>query len=278
MEASWCPGKVGWHNGGPFVHVRASRTTGHGSILPAAPRPEDAMRSSVDPRWGIAIAIVMAFAGAGCTQVRHYYRVVMKPVSDGLSRELYAFSIDQNRKPFPWPEAVALDSVVCDRLEQAYGIRPDMQHPYRAGRRFAVIPRDFDNTGFYRVVKSPLGSTGVYLERFGGPEHPSEFLVRPIDAADSLQALTQTWFAAELEDHAGWPGLRSYLDGELRTQLRDLASHGLVFEDDPELVSLILQEIEDPELVALVSLGGGGWDEVADIFPAVFDTLRTTVA
>src|SRR5262245_26652240 len=185
------------------------------------------MRSSVDPRWGIAIALVLGFAGTGCND---YYRVTMRPVGDGIERELYLASFDSDHKP----KAVRLRPDDFDRLTRIYGVRPDSSAPYRAKARFAAIPEDFDNRGFYRLVQTPLGSAGFYLERFGGPSHVSAILARPIEAADSLHRLTRTWFGAELARHRGWPALRSYLDTELRTVLRDYSS--AAFEDRKSVV------------------------------------------
>ena len=216
------------------------------------------MRSSVRFRWSPALALCLVLIGTSCLSTT--YEIEMAPADLGLERTLYA-EFDSTKD---WPRP---GSKVGDRLERVYGVRPDST-PYEATGRFADIPEDLGNWGIYRAYRSPLGSSMVYLERFGGDAHPSATVTNALEAADSLYGLLHLWFEAELGRHTRWPAASAYLDRELRPLLRDFAIGAYLKLESDHLMTAVASIIEHPELLVLLVMASD--EEEEEAMPPVF--------
>jgi hypothetical protein len=224
------------------------------------------MRSSMHSGRVAALLLPMAIAlaGAGCNEHGTFYVVEMTPVGDGLERRLSICAHDSTHQAI----AAHVDGDQADRLERAYRVRPDTMTRYTVRGRFDDIPEDIGNWGAYRMIRTGLGSSAVYVERFRGDPHTSRILNRPLAAADSAYGLLHTWLAFELDRQPQWPALETELEREVRPWLRDVYSAlyiSNVLPGSDVRGPIMVQMYEHPDLVRLSLVG-----EDEDYLPAFF--------
>jgi hypothetical protein len=222
------------------------------------------MHSSVRFHWNPALALGLVLVGTSCTWTQSYYRVDLSPVDVGLERTLSIVQlVSDDEDPEPRVEVQPLDewkqpdwTEVADRLERVYRVRPDSLTPYSAKGRFADIPEDLGNWGFYRAYRTPLGWSGLYVERFGGDPHVSATVAHALEVGDSLYDLAHLWLEAELGRQPGWPAARAYLDRELRPLLRNYTAAPYLREAIPSesWVYVLAEDIEHPEVFPFLRL------------------------
>lgn len=168
-----------------------------------------------------AVALVAVLTCTSC--IRNFYVLELQPTRDGLQRRL---TVEGRITPDSVARSIqpSLEKAESSRLGRAYGTHAirEAGRPYVFQRVFRLdLPDDIGCKGSCRRTTSLLGETRIYFERFRGDPDPAGTLVAQLGAMDSLCDLLIGWTGAELGREPRYPALRSFLDGRLRSGLRN---------------------------------------------------------
>ena len=168
----------------------------------------------------LGCGIVLGLVLAGCK--RDSYEVEIRPEGEAFQRQLTCWHVnDEGRSP----EIEPLDSEQLARLSHLYPKREspsDAKKQVFSGRFTGNTPADIDGAGSYTHFTSPLGSTSCYVERFRGDDDLASELAKRNEAADNLADLARGWLTAELGHDPNFPLLKTFLDVDLRRDLKNL--------------------------------------------------------
>ncbi len=201
------------------------------------------------------LAVLVCFVLVGCSPPR-VYQLAVSPDGDAMRRELVVINgggvEDMLGTIFPVP-------VIKDGVSRYSG-------------SFDTVPADIGGSGTWQRVTSPMGSVYFYAERFRGDDDLVGQVEARLLATDRMVDLLIAWFESELNDDAGWPVLREFMDTQLRHDMKNLSLY--IFELDrqgqeveqwvPACLARVGQYFvdrgyfSDGDLYALVSLFNSG--------------------
>jgi hypothetical protein len=163
--------------------------------------------------------VILALFLAGCEH--DCFEVEIRPEGEGFQRKLTCWHVggkdDQEIQPLR-PEELARIGKLYTKWESPEGAKKRIF----SGRFAESTPADVGGAGVYTHFTSPLGSTTCYVERFRGDDNLQAQLSQRRRSADQLTGLVLGWLAAELGHDPGFPGLKKFLDEDLRRDLKNL--------------------------------------------------------
>lgn len=153
---------------------------------------------------------------AGCDRDR--YEIEMKADGDALQRKVTCWRDSDDKQQSLPPETL-------DQIGKSYPKREKsgMKEVF-TGRFSGATPEDVGGKGSFTRFTSPLGSAAAYVERFRGDDDLDGRFDRARRAADQLSDLIAGWLTAELGKEPGFDRLKTWLDGDLRKDLRNLSA------------------------------------------------------
>lgn len=140
-------------------------------------------------RWLTGAIALSVLALGGCSAVT--WNVTMTPSEHGFKRSTVVINAPKKQPP--------VESVVTDKT-----------------------PQDVGGAGRCQRWSDSLGSASVYLERFRGDDDAAAQLAAIGRIADQLDSLAAGWFEHELGKEPGWPKLKTFIDGDLRSDLHNI--------------------------------------------------------
>ncbi|HEV8068835.1 MAG TPA: hypothetical protein VGP76_13945 [Planctomycetaceae bacterium] len=168
-----------------------------------------------------AIAILV-LAAAGCEE--KIYQIDLVPRGDKIERRLTL-----SRRDLPSHSSKNLtpdDRAELELIARAYGTKtPGLPRKDAAfsGRFGSTLPKDVGGDGRYVYFESPLGRVRMYVERFRGNDDVYSSLEKRRKAVDQIVDLLVGWFESELKGQPEWVALRTFLDGQFRTDLQNFS-------------------------------------------------------
>jgi hypothetical protein len=97
----------------------------------------------------------------------------------------------------------------------------------RYSSTFDAVPQDVGGSGTWRRVTSPMGSVYFYAERFRGDDDLLGQVEARLLATDRVTDLLIAWFESEMGEDARWPGLRGFMDTQMRRDMKNLSLYVL---------------------------------------------------
>jgi hypothetical protein len=85
-----------------------------------------------------------------------------------------------------------------------------------------AMPNDLGGCGSYTNISTSLGNAGFYMERFRGSNDLVAMSARRLKAADQMVDLVIGWSGTEFGREANYKELRKFLDGEFRSDVKNL--------------------------------------------------------
>lgn len=144
------------------------------------------------------------------------------------------------------------------RIAEAYGVAapPAVSNKFTFTGSFGkATPQDVGGAGCYSHFDSPMGSTTGYAERFRGNDDLAMQLLSSLKATDRLIDLTNGWLETKIGQEAWWIALHSFIDRELRQDLKNILLHlWLLGNAKPELLTPGDEERRQQEVVARIAL------------------------
>ncbi len=178
-------------------------------------------------RWALCMVIMIAAAVAGCEH--DHFVVEVTPEGDGFQRKLTCWHVSGEGGKDVRPLAKEKLAVIGKLYETSEAIEGGKKHVF-TGRFTDKTPADVGGAGSYTHFASPLGSTSCYIERFRGNDDLEAELATRRAAADKLADLAIGWFESELGQEPGFDRLKTFLDNDLRRDLKNLAVYGWTAE------------------------------------------------
>ncbi len=178
---------------------------------------------------GAWLGMVVALSGnTECS--RDHYEIEMKADGETLKRKLVCYHKgDRGLEEFPKAE--------LDKIAGQYAEKLPTAEPHRhafSGSFKSKTPDDVGGSGRYVTMKTRMGTSSGYMERFRGQDEIGQQLARAFLAADRLTDLLIGWAGWNLQEEPGFERLRGFLDRDLRGDLKDLLvyfSTGIVLEN-----------------------------------------------
>jgi len=153
------------------------------------------------------------------------YRIEMTPRGDRIERKLTVWrtgGADENGKPrkgeFPADQFAALVKAYPKQVETD---DPNV-HAF-AGTFGPKMPKGIGGDGSYVRMPTRMGSAFAYVERFRGDDDLFGQIDQQRKAIDETIDLLIGWFRVEVSDDAGRKKLLTFLDRDLRKDLKNLA-------------------------------------------------------
>jgi hypothetical protein len=168
-----------------------------------------------------ALAVLSWLCGCG----QNHYEISMKPEGEVMERTLTCWRSSGDK-------VSDLPTEELDRLGKCYSKReavedvPGQKKHRFQGRFTARLPSDLGGAGTFQHWVSSMGSTSIYVERFGGSDDLSAELTRRQQAVNQLTDYLIGWLRQELGRHPRFKTLRTFCDGPLRRDLQNLAIYG----------------------------------------------------
>ena len=162
---------------------------------------------------------VVAVVLPGCTQTA--YELELTPKEDGVHRKLAVHRTTTGEES--QTSVAAKDELAV--LARVY--RTDVPAPQDDRHLFEgdfaeKMPADIGGAGWHGQLKSPMGATRCYVERFRGSDDLAANLERRLAAADRLAELLAEYVRAQAGDEACDRQLQSFVEGPLRRDIRNL--------------------------------------------------------
>lgn len=157
----------------------------------------------------------------GCVHTE--YEIHLRPDGESIQRTLtvsgaVTSSGGEKTSPLDAQELARLHSIydpADDKIE-------DNRHTF-TGRFQDAMPADIGGAGSYTHFDSPLGSTSYYSERFRGEDDLVRSMQYREDAVDKIITLLSHWASSEISDRALSKRVETFLDQELRRDLKNIA-------------------------------------------------------
>jgi hypothetical protein len=199
-------------------------------ISPGQPvRREQGMKRSL-----LALAAVGLLGLMGCPHDE--FTVDLSPGAGGMNRTIV---VSLGRSETQAASQIAL-------LEKAYNQTATASAPTTQSFKsvFATkMPDDVGNAGLYLDYSSSMGKVGVYAERYRGDMHVAAQLQERFVAVDRATDLIIGWLKSEIGTETGFDKLQTFLDKQVRDDLKDLAVYAwtskLVENSNDELLALV---------------------------------------
>ncbi|HUT62308.1 MAG TPA: hypothetical protein VNA25_31095 [Phycisphaerae bacterium] len=183
------------------------------------------MRTAAYPCLVMAAAFLVS-----CEKFK--YEIEMAVQGEMLARQL-CVSRSVTDKEGDKPETVP-DEVV-GRLAKLYEKhKPNedgTRHTFR-GRFKGRTPDDVGGAGFFTNLKTSMGSTVMYIERFRGSDDLLKQVNTRSQAVDKAMDLMIGWLETELGKTSDFDKLRKFLDKDLRYDLKNLSLYLWVLHSD----------------------------------------------
>jgi hypothetical protein len=170
----------------------------------------------------LAVIALLFLALAGCEE--KIYEVVLQPRGDKIERRMTlrrADLPDHTRRSLKEEDRAELH-----RIAQAYKAETPSLPREKAsfsGTFGGTLPNDVGGDGHYVHFQSPLGRVRIYVERFRGNDDVYSSLEKRRKAVDQIVDLLVGWFESELKGEPEWVALRTFLDGQFRTDLQNFS-------------------------------------------------------
>lgn len=171
--------------------------------------------------WIKGVAISLALA-AGCEYDR--YAVEVTPDGDSCRRVLTCWREDAAGGKDKVPALKPLPQEELDRIAALYANKPQESGPAKrifAGRFKGALPSNVGGAGTYTRLATEMGDLFIYSERFGGCDDQAKVLADLWYAADRLTDVLILWFESELKEDPHWPKLRSFMEADLRQDIKN---------------------------------------------------------
>ena len=162
--------------------------------------------------------VFLAVMVGGCA--RNVYEIELDPAGDSLERTLTVKLQGQSKSDPPNGSEQEARRIAAEYHAAAPGV--GNTHVF-SGRFAGRMPNDVGGSGTYTHWDTPLGSAGVYVERFRGNDDATAILKRRQAAADRVVELLVAWLAGELAGDPQWPALRQFLQDDFRRDLHNLS-------------------------------------------------------
>ena len=176
------------------------------------------------------LAAILLLAPIGCDHKE--YTVELTPQGHSIDRTLTAMIIsDDGSKPFPAEETAAFADLYSEALETENDQTVSFQ-----GRFTREMPDDIGGEGNYIVYETVLGDGVVYSEQFRGSDEPARFFGEYFAWADQVVDILIGWLETELGDTAGWDEFETFLDTDIRSDLKDLGVYYYLGANRPQML------------------------------------------
>ncbi len=166
----------------------------------------------------ITLMMLAMTAASGCD--KNVYELSITGRGDVIERKLrlYRTGDKDEKQQFPQEELA--------RIRRAYpedGLKTEGKVHTLAGRFKGKTPQDIGGAGSLTELKCRMGAVSVYLERFRGSDDVATGVQARLKAADRFTDILIGWVAHEFPKSKDLPKLRTFLDRELRQDLKNLA-------------------------------------------------------
>ena len=162
-------------------------------------------------------AAALALALASCEHDK--YAIEMTPQGDRMLRKITVSHTGSDDKPAP----VAQEQI--DAVQKFYETRltePDaLEHTFEGAFR-RRLPADIGGAGYYLHYVSRMGAASVYSERVRGRDDQAGLVAERMAQTDRCVDHLVAWFARQLVDAEGLGALRTWMDTDLRRDLKNL--------------------------------------------------------
>jgi hypothetical protein len=142
------------------------------------------------------------------------YRLAVSSDGDAMRRELTVVNGEGLEE--------MLRTIYDEAVTEDEGIR------YSGG--FDAVPQDVGGSGTWFRLASPAGDIYAYAERFRGDDDLVGQVEARLLATDRLADLLIAWFGSEMGEDARWPGLRGFMDTQMRHDMKNLSLYILELE------------------------------------------------
>jgi hypothetical protein len=122
-------------------------------------------------------------------------------------------------------------SLYGDRLSA-----PDQARQSFEGTFDEAMPADVGGFGRYVHLPTTMGAASVYMERFGGEDAQAMVVENVMDQFECAVPLVTGWLEHEIGREPGFEDLKTYLDGQLRNDVKNLSIYYYVWGSRPDLV------------------------------------------
>ena len=158
----------------------------------------------------------------GCLFDHDCFQIEIKPEGDAYQRTLTCWHVGgQDNKLISSLRASQIAQT--DKLYAKPPTRKDGRKYVFAGRFHESTPNDVGGAGSYTHFASSLGSASCYVERFRGDDDLASQVSKRLEKANRLADILAGWMSAELGNDPNFPRLKTFLDVDLRRDLRNLA-------------------------------------------------------
>ncbi len=168
---------------------------------------------------------------AGCLGQHDCYQLEIKPEGERFRRTLTCWRVSGN---------TVISSLSADRRaaiaalypknETAKGGKKNIFKSTFTGHFTGSTPADVGGAGSLVRFASPLGDAWSYVERFRGNDATASELAKRREAADKLTDLLVGWATAEVGQDPRFPALKTFLDRDLRRDLRNLVVYAWTYQ------------------------------------------------
>jgi hypothetical protein len=167
-------------------------------------------------------AIIAAVVLAGCEH--DCFEVEIRPNGDGFDRKITCWHVggkDDKEIQRLKPEQLAGIAKLYAKRETP----EDAKKQIFSGRFRDATPADVGGTGRLVRYASPMGDAWFYVERFRGNDDLEIEVLKRRQAADQMTDLLLGWFTAELGREPGFPKLKTFLDADLRRDIKNIGAY-----------------------------------------------------
>jgi len=188
-----------------------------------------------------------------------HYDLELHPQEDKMQRQLAIWVDSGKEKKFG-----EVDKETVARIAAQYqAVLPeDLKARLQFSATFGPnMPQDIGGIGWYNYWPSSMGALYSYAEQFGGNEHLADSLDRDMVVIDRLLKALTLWLEAEFEDASDLEQMTAALNGEFRSDFRNLFLLSWLDEVSPG------GAFKEPELVVRIAqyLSNRGYFEPTDI-------------
>lgn len=178
-------------------------------------------------------AIGLMILPCGCWEIQ--YEIRMRPRGDLIQRELtiYMEAAETDETGARKTVYREISAKKLAALMESYPVheRGDHEniHVFR-GEFKDRLPSDLEGAGEYVRYATSLGSAYFYVERLSGRDDQATLAEKAIRRADALADLLVGWSEHELAKQDGYEKLRTFLDEDVRRDLKNLAFYAYLNE------------------------------------------------
>lgn len=169
-------------------------------------------------RIRLRLLLVTALLLSGCTET--VYEIELTPSGDSMRRQLVV-----HRKTTGEERRSVLAAEELADIAQAYGAdvgTPQADRHVFVGDFAQWMPEDVGGSGWHFALRSPLGATRCFVERFRGSDDLGAGLERRLAASDRLMELIAEFVRAEAGDDPCCRRLQTFVEGPLQRDVRNL--------------------------------------------------------